>query len=141
MSGAGRQKAHTKRHPMKFTVADLKHVAGALRSLIARKGARLSATLHRKQPGLCQIIDGVSMDPRCADAHRVCMVFCALALDHAQGIAKHRLPRYSTATIQEAMCLIAQGRKAQIGGRAFGFPGRIGRHVLLDGEFDEGDTA
>jgi hypothetical protein len=126
---------------MKFTVEDLKHVAGELRSLAVRGHGRLSAMLHRRQPDLCLLIDDVAIDPRCVQVHRFCTMFCALALDHAQDMVGHALPRYPVATIQEVMCLIAQGQEAQIGRRACAARGRIRRHVLMDGEFDEGDTA
>ena len=68
-------------------------------------------------------------------------MFCALALNHAEGVARYRLPKYPGATVREAGCLIAQGQAARIGKRACGFPERIRKHVLLEGEFDEDDSA
>lgn len=125
---------------MKLTVPRLKRLAKAVRSISPRQGESLSAMLHRRQPGFCQIIDEVGLDPRCVQAHRFCSVFCALALKHAEEVAGCRLPRYPKAAIREAACLIAQGQEAQIGRRACGNPERIRRHLLIRGYFDEDDT-
>jgi hypothetical protein len=81
------------------------------------------------------------MDPRCAQAHRFCTLFCALAFEHVEGIAGSRLPRYPRAVFQEVMGLVARGEEAQIGRTARGYRERIRRHVLVDGDFDEDDTA
>lgn len=80
------------------------------------------------------------MDPRCVQAHRFCTMFCALAIEHAEGIAGSRLPRYPRAAFQEATGFIARSEEAQIGRMARGYPERIRRHVLVDGDFDEDDT-
>ncbi len=80
------------------------------------------------------------MDPRCVEAHRFCTMFCAVAVEHAEGIAGSRLPRYPRPTFQDAMGFVARGEEAQIGRRACGYPERIRRHVLVDGDFDEDDT-
>jgi hypothetical protein len=96
--------------------------------------------LRRKEPHFCQIIDEVGMDPRCVEAHRFCLEFCALALKHAEGVAGRRLPKYPRYAIREVACLIAQGQP-RVGKRACGYPERIRRQVLADGVFDEDDTA
>jgi hypothetical protein len=87
------------------------------------------------------MIDEVGMDPRCVAASRFCTLFCALVMDHAEGTAGSRLPRYPRAVIQEAAGFIARREAAQIGKRACGYPGRISRHVISDGNFDKHDSA
>ena len=58
------------RSKLKFTVSDLKRLAGVVRTLGTREGNSLSAMLHREQPESCRIVDEVGMDPRCIEAHR-----------------------------------------------------------------------
>jgi len=67
-------------------------------------------------------------------------MFCALAIEHAEGIAGSRLSRYPRAAFQEAMGFVARGEEPQIGRKACEYPERIRRHVLVDGDFDEDDT-
>ena len=125
---------------MNFSVPDLKSLSKAVRSLSARESTALSAMLHRRQPDACKIIDEVGIDPRCVQAHRFCIMFCALTLKHAEGNAGYRLPMYQADAIQEAAGLIARGEEAQIGRRACGYRKRILRHVLIHDNFDEDDT-
>jgi len=125
---------------MKFTVPHLKRLTKATRSISARQGESLSALLQRRQPGFCQMIEEVGLDPRCVQAYRFCSWFCALALKHAEEVAGCRLPRYPKAALRTVACLIAQGQEARIGKRACGNPKRIRRHVLISGYFDEDDT-
>lgn len=96
--------------------------------------------LHGRQPHFCGLIDEVGMDPRCVRAHRFCTMFCALAIEHAEGIAGSRLPKYPRAAFQEATGFVARSEEAQIGRTACGYPERIRRYVLVDGDFDEDDT-
>jgi hypothetical protein len=126
---------------MKFVVADLEGLSKAVRSLGAREGTALSAMIHRRQPDFCEIIDEVGMDPRCAQAHRFCTMFCALAFKHAEGSVRCRLLRYRRDDFEEVCGFMARGAAAQIGKTACGYPKRIPRHVLINNLFDEDDTA
>jgi len=139
---AGRlwQETRLGRWHMRFAVPHLERLSKAVRSLSSAERRALSAMLHRRQPHLCQIIDEVGKDPRCVQAHRFCTMFCGLAIEHAEGTAGNRLPRYPRAAIQEAAGFIARGEEAQIGRRACGYPERIHRHVVGEGNFDEDDT-
>ncbi|HLF06152.1 MAG TPA: hypothetical protein VI893_03080 [Thermoplasmata archaeon] len=105
-----------------------------------REGKLLSAMLHREQPEFCQIIDEAGMDPRCIKAHRFCTLFCALALQHAKAVTGRRLPGLSVVTFWDWACRLSRARGARIGIRASGYPGRMRRHALLAGEFDEQDA-
>jgi hypothetical protein len=125
---------------MNFSVPHLKRLSKVVRSLSATEGRALSAMLRGRQPHFCQLIDEVGMDPRCVQAHRFCTMFCALAIEHAEGIARSRLPRYPRTAFQEATGFMARGDEAQIGTTACGYPELIRRHVLVDGDFDEDDT-
>jgi len=126
---------------MKFGVPDLKTLSKAVRSLSAWEGTALSAMIHRRQPDFCEIIDEVGTDPRCAQAHRFCTMFCALAFKHAEGSIRYRLPRYQGDDFEEVCGFVARGAAAQIGKTACGYPKRISRHVLINNQFDEDDTA
>jgi hypothetical protein len=125
---------------MKFTVPDLNSLSAAVRSLSARERTALSATIHRRQPDFCEMIDEVGMDPRCARAYRFCTIFCALALKHAEEAVLFRLPRFQGDDFEEVCGFMARG-DTQIGRRACGYPKRILRHVLSRMHFDGDDTA
>lgn len=125
---------------MKFTVSDLRRVAGVVRALGIQERRSFSALLHREQPEFCRIVDEVGMDPRCIDAHRFCTVFCALALQHAQAITGRRLLGLPVVTFRDWASRLSRGRGARIGDRASGYPARIRRHALEVGEFDEDDA-
>jgi hypothetical protein len=126
---------------MKFTVPDLKSLSKAVRECNTRERTALSVKLHRRQPDFCEIIDEVGIDPRCAEAHQFCTIFCALAFRHAERIVGYRLPRFPAYAIKEAAGFMARGEEAYIGKRACKFPKRIHRHVLIYGDFDDDDTA
>lgn len=125
-----------KSNPMKFAVPDFKSLSKAVRELNARERTALSIKLHRRQPHFCEIIDEVGIDPRCAEARQFCTIFCALAFKHAERIVGYRLPRFSGYAINEAAGFMARGEEAQIGRRAFRFPKRIHRCVLMHRVFD-----
>ena len=126
---------------MNLSVPHLKRLSKVVRSLSATEGRALSAMLRRRQPHFWQLIEDVGMDPRCVQAHRFCTLFCALAIERAEGIAGSRLPEFPRAAFQEVRGLVARGGEAQLGRAARGYPERIRRYVLLDGDFDEDDTA
>jgi len=96
--------------------------------------------IHRQQPDFCEIIDEVGIDPRCAQAHRFCAMFCALALKYAEEAVLFRLPRFQRDDFEEVCGFMARG-DTQIGIRACGYPKRVLRHVLSRMDFDEDDTA
>ena len=125
---------------MKFAVPELKSLSKAVRSLSAQEGTALSAMLQRRQPDFFEIIDEVGIDPRCVQAHRFCIMFCALTLKHAEGDAGYRIPGYQAGAFLETGGLIARGEEARIGRRACGYRKRILRHVLIHDNFDEDDT-
>ena len=125
---------------MKFTVSDLKRMAGITRKLGTRERKSLSAMLHREQPEFCQILDEVGMDPRCIEAHRFCTTFCAFALKHAGAVTGRRHVKLPAAAFWDWACRLSRGRRARIGNRASGYQRRIRRHALLAGEFDEDDA-
>ena len=125
---------------MVFVVADLKILGAEVQELNAKERRAMSAMLHRRQPEFCEMIDWVGMDPRCAQAHLFCVMFCALAFRHAERSAGYRLPKYAGHAIQEAAGFIARGDKAHIGSRACGYRKRIARHVLVWTDFDDDDT-
>ena len=125
---------------MKFTVPDLRSLSTAVRFLSARERTALSAMIHRQQPDFCEIIDEVGIDPRCAQAHRFCAMFCALALKHAEEAVLFRPPRFQGDDFEEVCGFMARG-DTQIGIRACGYPKRVLRHVLSRMDFDEDDTA
>jgi hypothetical protein len=125
---------------MKFAVPDLKSLSEAVRSLSAREVKALSAMIQRRQPDFCEIIDEVGMDPRCAQAHHFCTVFCALALKHAEEVAHYGVPRFEGDALEEVCGFMARG-ETQIGRRACGYPKRMLCHVLSHMDFDEDDTA
>jgi hypothetical protein len=123
-----------------FGVRDLRALAAALPPYGSRSAARLSATLYRREPDFCQIIGEVALDPRCAQPHSFCTMFCALALTQAERWARRRLPKFARSTLREVVGLVAQRQEACIGKRACGYPGRIRQHALRPGEFDEDDS-
>ena len=125
---------------MMFTVPDLKNLSMAVQELSAKERRAISAMLHRRQPDFCEIIDWVGIDPRRAQAHWFCTMFCALAFRHAERASGCKLPRYVGDSIQEAAGFIARGEVAQIGRRACGYRKRILRHVLIKSDFDDDDT-
>lgn len=125
---------------MKFTVPDLRSLSAAIRSLSARERTALSTMIHRRQSEFCEIIDEVGVDPRCAQAHRFCTMFCALALKHTEDAVSFRLPRFQGDDFEEVCGFMARG-DTQIGRMASGYPKRVLRHVLSRMNFDEDDTA
>jgi hypothetical protein len=126
---------------MKFAVPDLKSLSAEVRELNAKERTALSVKLHRRQPDFCEIIHEVGIDPRCAEAHQFCILFCALAFRRAERIVGRRLPRFPGYEIEEAAGFMARREEVQIGIRACGFPKRLHRHVLLHEDFDNDDTA
>ncbi len=125
---------------MLFAVRDLHSLSNRVQEMNAKKRKTVTTMLHRRQPEFCEIIDWVGMDPRCAQAHSFCTLFCGIALMDAEKAAGHRLPSYSGYAIQEMAGSIARGEEAQVGKRACGFRKRIANHVLSHYDFDNDDT-
>lgn len=126
---------------MKFPPRELVRLAAAIRWLSPREQKALSGLLHRRQPDFCEIIDDVGTDPRCADAHRFCTLFCALALRQVEETAGDPLPKLPRASIRETAGFIARGEAGQIGKASCGFRKQMEQHVLGASGFDEDDTA
>ena len=125
---------------LKYRVADLKLLAKMVRSSKLADETRLSDTLHDKQPHFCKVIDEVRTDPRCENAHRFCMLYCAGALEYAIQTTGESPPVYPESNIHDMACNVAQNRDELIGKRGSTFSGRIRRYVLSGKEFDDDDT-
>ena len=125
---------------MKFTVSDLKRISLTVPLLNYRERTRWLATLRRRQPGFCELVDWVGEDPRCADACRFCTIFCAVALRQAEDLAGNCLPTLPAMEIHEAASLIRRDQVSQVGRGACGYGQRLRRHALKGWSFDEDDT-
>jgi hypothetical protein len=123
-----------------FKDQDLRRMAAVLPDHGSSDEASLFRALRRKQPHFFQMIGEVGMDPRCAEAHSFCTIFCALAMDHAERCARCRLPKYPAIAIREIARSVAQHQVGVIGRRACQYRSRVRRHVLGGRSFDESDT-
>lgn len=124
---------------MKFGVADLKLLNEMVRYANKDDESILSNSLYEKQPGFWEEIIDVSLDPRCLDAYRFCILFCSLALDHAERLSGQYLPPIPKSVFHETAHMVAQ-RNGQIGKRSYTYPDRIQRHVLTYNDFDDDDS-
>ena len=124
---------------MKYTVPELKLINKMVGFSNAEERIELPATLQQKQPHFCNIIDDVKFDPRCSEAHLFCSLFCSLALERAELLARRDFPPLPESVFQDAIRKIAQNHP-ELQKREETYPDRIRRHVLSSLAFDKDDS-
>ena len=91
---------------MKFTVDELKIFKKMLGSMDANDEVKFGMTLHKKQPHFCNIIGQVKIDSRCLKAHRFCLLFCSLALDHGERTIGEDIDSFPEAVFHNVTSMI-----------------------------------
>ncbi len=118
---------------MKFTVADLRLFAKMVEYSNSDDVKELSTGLHDTQPYFCQIIQTIAYDPRCVEVYRFCLLFCAIASEHAERVLQRRYEEYVMIPKEyfETMAHMIAQKNHSIGKRGRSYPVRVNGTFFL----------
>ncbi len=99
----------------------------------------MNKMLKKHQPFFYKKIEEIKFDPRCAEAHRFCVLYCASALGYAGRGSYDSYEPFSEEQISTNMYLLAQ-KDSRLNKRGLAYPGKLQRHVLNGLGFDDEDS-